>query len=800
MTEAINKNWAEFENYLIETRYAIRDPETGKPLEKSWNEIVKNRFSKELAKDIEHNEILNLKITAEIIQALRDRYIIPASPFIMTFGNPYTRRKGYFSCYPLGHIEDSMESIYNISNLMMQIYIRGGGVGIDISKLRPKNSPVDNKQGISSGPVGFLTLFDAITATTNQGGRRRGALLVQMDWRHPDIEKFIKAKAITPSLSQVIYQFPENERIDVPLQNMNISVVVDSQFYESNEGKRLFDLIAECAWKSGDPGLLFIDNMRKFSPFNPEYYGESHDPAFSNPCGEYLAPAFTACNLLTINVAKIAYDFGLKNDSFDFNIFFKKVAYYANLATYLGSYLIFRDDGYPHEIIKQKTQELRPVGVGMTGFHSALLLAYDGNVAYGKDEESINFAEKVQCALTLGTLVTSAKLAKKTGKIYKWNPTYLDLHLKELSETVEKYNLPLKQDINLIIEVAEKYGGFFNSITTSQPPTGSVSQFANVAGDTGIEPMYALELQRRVKDFYTNEWKTVTITTRYIAQKIENDKDFRKKVENQLAYSIKPEEQLTILQAIQKFVHTGVSKTINVPENTTVEEIKNLILQSKDARLKGFTVFRENCRVDTVYIAPSTKKEKQKQNTQSAETSKLDTNELSPMRNALVFEVKGPVNAYITTTFDLNKEIREIFISVGKAGTTLNGMFQAFGRIISVALRKYPELLDRFIETLEGIETGEFYTCNGIVGKSLPDIVAKILRRLRQHSDSMDTETLNAWISDTLSKANPTPNNPSDKKTNHSEDQGDLCPNCGKLTLFRNGSCKNCHSCGFTTC
>jgi len=792
MLASIDKNWKEFESYLVETRYAVRDPETGKPLEKTWEDITE-RFATELIKDATSDyEILTPKTAEKVIQAIKERYVIPASPFVMTFGNPYTRRKGYFSCYPLGYVEDSMEDIYRTCDLMMQIYIRGGGVGIDVSKLRSKNSPVDNKQGISSGPVGFLPLFDAVTATTNQGGRRRGALLVQMHWKHPDIEKFIKAKALVPALSHVIYQAPEPERMDVPLQNMNISVVVDSQFYESEEGKRLFDLIAECAWRSGDPGLLFLDNMRKFSPFNPEFYGESHDPAFSNPCGEYLAPAFTACNLITVNVAKIAYDYGLKNDTFDFDSFFKMTAYYAGLATYLGSYLIFKNEGYPHELIRLKTQGLRPVGVGMTGFHTALLLAYDGNVAYGKDEESIKFAEKVQCSLTLGTLKTSAELAERTGKVYIWNPSYLELHLEELSEAVEKYRLPFKRDLNFILKIAREKGGFYNSITTSQPPTGSVSQFANVAGDTGIEPMYAIELQRRVRDFYTNEWKTVTITTKYIAHKLE-DKEFRKKVENQLAYAVKPAEQLAVLQAIQKFVHTGVSKTLNVPENTTVEEIKSLIINSRNARLKGFTVFRENCRVDTVYVSPATGKKEEK----AKATEETVVEELLPVRSSLVFEVKGPVNAYVTTTFDEKKRIREVFISVGKAGTTLNGMFQAFGRIMSVALRRHPELIDRFIETLEGIETGEFYNCNGITGKSLPDMVARILKKVRQHVDTLNTENVTNWISETLSSTSS--KNP-EKKSHNPEEQGDLCPNCGKLSLYRNGSCKTCVACGFTTC
>ena len=757
--EKVLKSWNNFETYLIQTIYAVRNPESGEPVESEWNHLVK-RFAGELKKVNSLKKVLTEKETEEIITAIKHRYIIPASPFLMTFGNPYTRRRGYFSCYPLGYVQDSMDGIYEMCTKMKEVYIRGGGVGIDISKLRPRNSPVDSRQGISSGPAGFLHLFDAVTGTTNQGGRRRGALLVQMHWKHPDIEKFIKAKSLVPQLSGIIYSAPEEERMDVPLQNMNLSVAVDREFFSSERGKKLYQVIAEQMWKSGDPGLLFVDNMRKYSPFNPAFYGESDDPAFSNPCGEYLAPANTACNLITVNVAKIAYETFLVNGK-GVKDFFSEVAGYSGLALLLGSLLVEADEGYPLEEIRITTQRLKPVGVGMTGFHTALLLAYDGNVCYG-DEKAIEFAKATQASLTLGTLTKSALLAERFNHAYRWNESFLEQHLHELEEETEKQKLPFREEIKQVKETAEKFRGFYNAVTTSQPPTGSVSQFARVGGDTGIEPMYAIELKRRVRDFYTSTWKEVTVVTQYLIEKLQ-DRNFRKKLEKQLAYNISPAEQLQMVEAFQRFIHTGVSKTINVPENTTVEEIRKLIEYSRNARLKGFTVFRENCRVDTVYIPGKKAEEKE---------------ELSPVRKAFVYEVKGTTNVYITTSLDENNRIREVFISVGKAGTTLNGMFQAFGRVISVALRHSPELIERFIKTLEGIETGEFYVCNSIHGKSIPDITAKILKHALK------------------TVKNRGPEEPENSKQPH----GDLCPACGRLSLRRDGNCKTCTICGFTTC
>ncbi len=752
--EEMANGWDEFERYLIETRYAVREPVHGKPLEVTWDSVV-NRLLGGVESRVNESRVNESIDVVEIIdKAVRGRYIIPATPFLMSFGNSYTRRKGYFSCYPLGYVGDSMEEIYQMAKWMMQVYVCGGGVGIDVSKLRPRNSLVDDGQGCASGPVGFLSLFDVVTGTTNQGGRRRGALLVQMDWRHPDVVKFIRAKNLVPALSAVIYGAPEEDRIDVPLQNMNISVVVDEEFWE--KGERLLGMIAEGMWRSGDPGLLFLDNMRRYSPFNPNEYGSEHDPRFSNPCGEYLAPAGTACNLLTVNVAKIAREC-LDGREFDFDRFFRAVAEYARQACLLGSFIVELDEGYPLAFIRDMTKRVRPVGIGMTGLHSAMLLAYDGDVVYGRDDEAVEFAEKTQCAITVGSLFASVELAKRFGKVYKWNPEFLRLHLDELREVVDGRLRVLKEMMDAVYEEGMKMGGFYNAVTTSQPPTGSVSQFARVGGDTGIEPMYAVELQRRVRDFGSGKWKEVVVVTEWIRDRLE-DREFRKKVERQLAYEIKPAEQLRMLEAIQKFVHTGISKTVNVPRETTVEEIEGLIRDARKMRLKGFTVFREGCRVDTVYVSPREKEGVEE--------------ELSPVREAFVYEVKGPMTAYVTTTLDESKRVREVFISVGKAGTTLNGMFQAFGRVMSVALRRYPELIDRFVETLEGIETGEFYRCGEIVGKSLPDVIAKILKCVV--------------------------NKDSGKESN--DVTGDVCPKCGRMSFVRNGGCKTCRECGHSVC
>lgn len=748
------KSWELLEKYLIETRYAIRDSE-GRPLEHSLDEVVA-RIVKQLRADdrssrLKPSRFFDIK---QFSQALHERILIPATPALISYGNNQTKRKGYFSCYPLGYVPDSMQGISEWCSKMERIYMCGGGAGADLSYLRPRGSVVDSGQGTASGPVGFLSKFDAVTGTTNQGGRRRGALLMQLYWKHKDIKDFILAKAAAAKVGAFTYTLPEEIRPaqNPILSNMNLSVVVDKEFFEHPE---LVDLVARNMWESGDPGLLFVDNMLRYSPFR-----EEHEPRFSNPCGEYLSPANLACNLVTINVGGLAFScvesWDLHKWKFNMSKFLEKVQQAAYLACGFGNYLIILDEGYPLDEIRRTTQEFRPVGVGMSGFHTALILATQGESAYGSPE-SCEFASKVQANLTYGTLIKSSELAFKFDQAYI-NQNYWLKHLDDLSNQ----NL----DTTLLAKAVERYGGFYNCVTTSQPPTGAVSQLLRNI-DTGIEPFFKLELKgRKVRDF-DKGWVEFDLKPIGLDTLLENQ-TFRAKCEAQTSLNISPESQLHILSDIQRFVHTGVSKTVNVPAKTSAEQIKSLILEARSLSLKGFTVFRDGSRESVLgsIIGPS-------------ESIK----DLKAVRPAKVFEVRGPLIVYVIVSFDDNGRPREMFLNVGTVGTTLHSMFSAFGKIISVALRRYPALVDRFVNTLSGIESGELFMCEVpetgkiLRSNSLPDMIAKILDHLR--SESADFS-------------------PTKKK--EPVMVGDICPHCGKLALVRKGSCKDCTNCGFSTC
>ncbi|MDR1165215.1 MAG: hypothetical protein LBO66_04955 [Deltaproteobacteria bacterium] len=786
--KSVFEAWETFDKYLTTTRYAVRDPLSGQPQESDYQDIIARRIVPKLASI--QSPIADEGLTEDLVIALLTRQLIPASPLLMSFGNPHTRRPGYFSCYPLGFVGDSLQEIEEMRHKMRTIYMAGGGAGVDISKLRPKGSAVDMGQGVASGPVGFLQDFDAVTGTTNQGGRRRGALLVQMDWDHKDIRDFIQAKNFNSKLNKFIQTLPPEERpAQSPhLSNMNISVNAFGEFWNEPE---IIDLVARNMWATGDPGLLFVDNMLKYSPLRA-----SDEPRFSNPCGEYLASSGTACNLITVNAARLARithnqltaeglspQLDLKGWTRAFGPkFWSYLGRMASLATYLGNLILEFDEGYPLPEIREKTQEKKPVGVGLSGFHTALLLAYWGEAPYGSTE-AVSFAQATQASLTLGTLGMSATLARKTGWVYE-NAPYWTGHLAELGETFSASGLadvaePILADLRHLVE--EK-GGFFNCLTTSQAPTGSVSAFLRNI-DTGIEPYYALAVERRVRDADAG-WLNFTLRPAELSDLFRQYPDFHARAEEQTALKLSPAEQLAMLAAFQRHNHTGVSKTVNLPASATVEDVKELITLSRDMRLKGFTVYRDTSLEGVISVVSPQPEQAPDGPDRQVERDEASDEDIGDDRPGRIYKARSSsLNAHITLSHDSHNNIREVFVSAGDVGADVNAIFTAFGMILSVALRKAPFLFESLVKVLSKVKMDQRVIIRTkmseepIVGNSLPQAIG-FLMRLRK---------------DYLDKGCPVP-------VPHALGAYDLCPECQKLSLRREGSCRKCDNCGYSTC
>ncbi len=720
------KEWERFEDYLIKERYSIRDPETGSPKENSMSAVLV-RISKEFS-------------CPGVGDALMNQKIITATPFLMNGGNPHTGRKGFYSCYPLGDVEDSTDAIFDMERDLVTIFQHSGGGGIDVSKIRPKGSIVDSGQGTASGPVSFAKGYSQLSARISQGGKRRGALMIQADWDIKDIKELITFKGDNPGV----------------FTGCNVSInVTDDKFWEDKE---LLQLIAENIWKSGDPGLLFTRKSLENTPVD-----RKHNPVFSNPCGEYLSTKDTACNLLTVCLPKCLEE---KEEDYFTNVFEN-----SKLAAMAGNEILDMEDGFPPvQRIKENTLKFRPIGIGFTGLQNAM---NHFGISYADEEKAPQFAKATQLALMLGSMQGSldyAEYSEEQGnklKVREWNMDYTDRILKEalsfISERMPKKSVWQKQT-RKIFGAVKKQGGLFNSVTTSQAPTGSISQLLRVAC-TGVEPYFSLVQSRKVKDV-DDSWKEFTLVP---LELYDYDKEKLAWIEEQTAHNIEPLQQIRILEACQTFNHTAVSKTINLPASTTVEEIKEMLVIARGSKLKGVTMFRDSSMAGVLADSSATKT-----------TTGVDFSDL-PERRGSTFKFKGPASLYITANRGDLGHVREIFLNTTKSGSTIHGMCEALGRVMSVALQHDYRLVGKIARTLEDISSDSAWQSGGL-GRvySIPAALAKVL----DHSATQADE-----------KEDPEPYIEPSAYSSYSS-----CPACGKLTLRRSGGCSQCVSCGYSTC
>lgn len=715
------KEWNRFEDYLIKERYAVRDPKTGKPLEENLTAVLE-RISK------------NFRYPG-VAEALLEGKFITATPFLMNGGNPHTGRKGYYSCYPLGTVEDSTEAIFQMERDLVTIFQHSGGGGIDVSKIRPKGSIVDNGQGTASGPVSFAKGYSNLSARISQGGKRRGALMIQADWDIADIKEMITFKGDSPGI----------------YTGCNVSVNVTSEkFWDDDD---LLQTIAEYIWKSGDPGLLFTQKSLDNTPVPRKY-----NPVFSNPCGEYLSTKDTACNLLTVCLPKCL---STNKDTFLNNVYKA-----AQLAAIAGNEILDMGGFPPIKRIEENTLKFRPIGIGFTGLHHAM---NHFGVSYADEIEAPLFAQATQLALMLGSMQGSleyAKFSSKSGKKLaprEWNMEYADKIHKEALAFAKKHlekSEPWLKKINAIFNTVKKLGGLYNSVTTSQAPTGSISQLLRVAC-TGVEPYFSLIQKRRVRDV-DDTWKEFTLVP---LEFYEYDKKKLAELESQTAHKITPLQQIRILEACQTFNHTAVSKTINLPAETTVDEIKDMLNIARYSKLKGITMFRDSSMTGIL-----------KDSSKQAEPRRAFSD--LPERRGNTFKFSGPASLYVTANQGDQGHIREIFLNTTKSGSTIHGMCESLGRVISVALQHDYRLVSKIARTLEDISSDSAWQ-NLNLGRvySIPAALAKVLDHCATTPDEKDEPE------------------PYEQPSSYSS-----CPACGKLSLRRSGGCSQCVSCGYSSC
>lgn len=548
----------------------------------------------------------------EYFRLMTRQYFMPNTPALINSGRPL----GMLSACFVVPIEDDMESIMKAAHDVAMIQKAGGGTGLNFSKLRPEGDIVGTTTGAASGPVSFMHLIDAVSDVIKQGGVRRGANMGILEVWHPDIEKFIHAKE-------------KNVGTNV-LSNFNISVGLWEDFWEAlKEGKKyplinprtgekvkeidpksLFEELAYMAWAKADPGVVFFDVINRRNVLEP---AKGEKIRATNPCGEEPLYDYESCNLASINLAKfVKYDDEGKPyfDWDEYAYVIQKVAKYLDNAIDVNK--------FPLPEIDRNTKLTRRIGVGMMGLADAL---FKLGIPYNS-KEGFDFMRKATEYLTFYAYKRSVEAAKERGPFPLYEKTkYKDGELPiEGFYHREIWNLPWDE----LVEDIKRYG-VRNGMVTTCPPTGSVSMIADTS--SGIEPIFALVYKKSVTvgEFYyvdpvfEAELKKRGLYSDEILKKISDNYGSVQGLEEipedmqrvfVTAMDIHWLDHLLAQANIQLWLTDSASKTINMPNDATVEDVKAAYLLAYKLGCKGVTVYRDGSLSVQVYSVEGEKKKR----------------------------------------------------------------------------------------------------------------------------------------------------------------------------------------------
>ena len=662
---------------------------------------------------------------------------LPNSPTLMNAG----RSLGQLAACFVLPVDDSMDGIFDALKNAAIIHKSGGGTGFSFSRLRPKNSVVGTTGGIASGPVSFMKIFNTATEQVKQGGTRRGANMAILRVDHPDILGFIDCKEHTEDLN-----------------NFNISVAVTDTFMTAVEKECAYDLIdprdgrktgaldarpvyqtlVQRAWENGDPGVVFIDRVNRDNP-TPELGAIES----TNPCGEQPLLPNEACNLGSINLARmVRLADGVPAVDYD------------ELKRVVRTAVHFLDNTidmsrYPLPQIDTMVKGNRKIGLGVMGFADLLFqleIPYDS-------EQALELADQLMACIQTESHATSRELADKRGAF----PNFERSVFKTRDAAAIR-----------------------NATTTTIAPTGTLSIIANCS--SGIEPLFALSFVRQVMDndrltevnpyfaqvarergFYSPEMME-RVARHGSIRDIEGIPEDVKKV-FVTAHDVAPQWHIRMQAAFQQHTDNAVSKTVNLPRDATIDDVRQIYDMAYQLACKGVTIYRDGSKENQVLSV--------KAGRGKAATSVANMRKRPETLTGFTTKIKTGLGRLYVTVSEFNGQPFEVFATIGKSGRSTTAKTEAIGRLVSLALRS-GVTADRIVKQLKGIGGEHPVFQNGGLVLSIPDAIGRVLEK--QYVD---------------------PDRPRDIPGNSLK--GSNCPECGQTITFEEG-CQTCHACGFTKC
>ncbi len=809
---------------VLKRRYLVKD-EQGKPAE-SPEDLFWRVASTIAEPDARYGA------SAKAVEALAETFYelmasrvwMPNSPTLMNAGRPLGQLSACFVLPVEDALSNGRSGIYDTLRNMALVHQSGGGTGFSFSRLRPKNDVVRSTMGVASGPVSFMSLYDASTDVVKQGGTRRGANMGILRVDHPDIIDFVTCKDDTTKIT-----------------NFNISVAVTEAFMQAVHAGTEYDLlhprtgvvvgqldardvfarIIHGAWKTGEPGVFFIDEANRYNPVPRLGAYEA-----TNPCGEQPLLPYDVCNLGSINVGLF-----VKNGDVDWDGLRQAV----HLCTHFLDNVIDANK-YPLEEITALARQIRRIGLGVMGWADLLVrlgVSYDS-------AEAVDLGRRLMAFVDEESKVESERLAAKRGVFPAWEESIWGPDETCARDAEGNRVRPMRR--------------LRNCNLTTVAPTGTISIIAGCA--SGIEPLFAVAFMRNqagvlmpdVNDDFVRiarreAWYSDALMQQIAEQGHIHFNEVPAKWQRVFvtAHDVTPEWHIRTQAAFQECTDSAISKTCNFPNSASEEDVRQIYELAHELGCKGVTVYRDGSREMQVLSTGSTARKvsaeaggaadppdvraaadlkatiaeleaelgrtrKQLHEVESENLQRRQKRSRPELLRGTTRRVETPLGTmYVTITEDDRGQPFEVFMTLGKAGGALGADVEAIGRLISLSLRSGIPITEIYRQ-LRGISSDRVTGLGPNKVLSVPDAIGIAIERWMHEKQGVQQDLLEAPEASRATPVTVTPpramglGGTMSQGAPHDADQHvGACPDCGSQLEYAEG-CVKCHVCGYSEC
>lgn len=822
---------------VLEKRYLVRD-ETGTPVENASDLFWRvARTVAEPDRSYGASDGAVVAVAEAFFELMAQRLFMPNSPTLMNAGRPLGQLSACFVLPVDDALSNGRSGIYDTLTAMALVHQSGGGTGFSFSKLRPRNDIVRSTMGVASGPVSFMSLFDASTDVVKQGGTRRGANMGILRVDHPDVLDFILCKDDTSKITNFNISVAVTDAfmdavardIDYDLLHPNTRRVVGQL-----RAREVWEKIIHGAWKTGEPGVFFIDRANQYNPVPHLGTYEA-----TNPCGEQPLLPYDVCNLGSINLGSF-----VAGDDLDWAGLRRAV----HLSTHFLENVIDANS-YPLPAITDLAQRIRRIGLGVMGLADVFVRL---GIPYDSDQ-AVELGRKIQRFVDHEAKVESERLAGLRGTFPEWEKSIWGPDATCARDASGKRIRPMHR--------------LRNCNVTTVAPTGTISIIAGCS--SGIEPLFAVAFMRNQagvlmpdvnEDFVriakAEGWHSEELM-RDIAEaghtRFEQVPEKWQRV-FVTANEIRPEWHVRMQAAFQEHNDSAISKTVNFANAATEADVAEIYRLAYALNCKGVTVYRDGSRDMQVLSSGATARKVQQDATRAGRSeARADLGEVldtatTGERRAIVADITGELaviqaendrlrkkvhelesenlqrrqkrsrpdllkgtvrrietplgTMYVTITEDDKSQPFEVFMSLGKAGGALMADVEAIGRLISLGLRSGIPIAE-IHRQLRGISSDKVIGLGPAKVMSVPDAVGIALERYMAEKQGIQQELLPSSDPNSMEQIPMTQQVVRDNEQIILRGMGPTlagqCPDCNSQLEYAEG-CVKCHVCGFSEC